>query len=108
MYITDLRSDFFSKLTHDYNQRVLILANLDVDSICAVKILLSLFQTEHVKYTLVPVQGRSALIKVQWFSEVPGSEIVDFRGITDILAIPKLKFSIKKVQSNGFLGVTDN
>ena len=30
-----------------------------------------------------------------------------FSGITDILAIPKLKFSIKNVQSNGFSGVTD-
>ena len=30
-----------------------------------------------------------------------------FSGITDILAIPKLKFSIKKAQSNGFSGVTD-
>ena len=30
-----------------------------------------------------------------------------FSGITDILTIPKLKFSIKKVQSNGFPGVTD-
>ena len=28
-------------------------------------------------------------------------------GITDMLAIPKLKFSIKKAQSNGFSGVTD-
>ena len=30
-----------------------------------------------------------------------------FSGITDILAIPKLKFSIKNVQSNGFPGITD-
>ena len=30
-----------------------------------------------------------------------------FSGITDILAIPKLKFFIKKAQSNGFSGVTD-
>ena len=30
-----------------------------------------------------------------------------FSGVTDILAIPELKFSIKKAQSNGFSGVTD-
>ena len=30
-----------------------------------------------------------------------------FSGVTDILAIPKVKFSIKKAQSNGFSGVTD-
>ena len=30
-----------------------------------------------------------------------------FSGVTDILAIPKLKFSIKNAQSNGFLGLTD-
>ena len=31
----------------------------------------------------------------------------EFSGITDILAIPKLKFSIKNAQSNGFPGITD-
>ena len=30
-----------------------------------------------------------------------------FSGVTDIAAIPKLKFYIKKVQSNGFSGVMD-
>ena len=30
-----------------------------------------------------------------------------FSGIMDIFAIPKLKFSIKKVQSNGFTEITD-
>ena len=30
-----------------------------------------------------------------------------FSGVTDIFAIPELKFSIKQVQSNGFPGVTD-
>ena len=30
-----------------------------------------------------------------------------FSGITDILAIPKLKFCIKRAQSNGFPGITD-
>ena len=31
----------------------------------------------------------------------------EFSGITDILTIPKLKFCIKKAQSNIFLGVID-
>ena len=30
-----------------------------------------------------------------------------FSGVTDVFAIPKLKISIKNVQSNGFSGVTD-
>ena len=30
-----------------------------------------------------------------------------FSGITDILAIPKLKFCIKNTQNNGFSGITD-
>ena len=38
---------------------------------------------------------------IQRFSEVP-----NFLGVKDILAIPKLKFYIKKVQSNGFSGIT--
>ena len=44
------------------------------------------------------------------FSEVFGSTGFGnngFSGVTDILAIPKLKFYIKNVQSNGFSGVTD-
>ena len=60
MYVENIEKDFYDKLKA--SGRVLILANLDVDAICAVKILLGLFRSDHIAYTLVPVSGRSALI----------------------------------------------
>ena len=36
-----------------------------------------------------------------------GFGINGFSGIADILAIPKLRFCIEKVQSNGLTGITD-
>ena len=61
MFISDLRKEFFDLLCAD--DRVLVIANIDVDSICAVKILQTLLQCEHVAYTLVPITGKSDLIK---------------------------------------------
>ena len=46
MYVTDIRKDFFDELLKE--RRVLIFANLDVDSIAAVKILITLFQFDQV------------------------------------------------------------
>ena len=69
MFVTDLRKDFFDVLIAD--ERVLVLANIDVDSVCAVKILQTLLQFEHVAYTLVPITGKSDLIKA--FDENIGS-----------------------------------
>lgn len=69
MFVTDLRKDFFDVLIAD--ERVLVLANIDVDSVCAVKILQTLLQFEHVAYTLVPITGKSDLIKA--FEENIGS-----------------------------------
>ncbi len=60
MFITDIRKDFFDLLQHE---RILVVANIDVDSVCAVKILQTLLQCDNVLYTLVPVQGKSDLIK---------------------------------------------
>lgn len=62
MFVTDLKKDFFDLLLSD--ERVLVIANIDVDSICAVKILQTLLQCEHVSYTLLPITGKSDLIKV--------------------------------------------
>jgi cell division control protein 45 len=62
MFVTDLKRDFFDLLLSD--ERVLVIANIDVDSICAVKILQTLLQCEHVSYTLLPITGKSDLIKV--------------------------------------------
>ena len=46
MYVTDIKKEFFDQLLKE--KRVLIFANLDVDSIAAVKILTTLFQFDQV------------------------------------------------------------
>ena len=60
MIIKDIRKDFFDLLQHE---RILLVANLDVDSVCAVKILETLLQCDGVLYTLVPVVGKSDLVR---------------------------------------------
>lgn len=60
MFVQDIRKDFFDLLQHE---RILLVANVDVDSVCAVKILQTLLQCDNVLYTLVPIQGKSDLIK---------------------------------------------
>lgn len=60
MFINDIRKDFFDLLQ---NERILLVANIDVDSVCAVKTLQTLLQCDNVLYTLVPVQGKSDLIR---------------------------------------------
>ena len=60
MYISDLRREFFDPLRHG---RALVLVNFDVDALCAIKILQYLFKCDQILYTLVPVQGRSDLIR---------------------------------------------
>ena len=60
MFINDIRKEFFDLLQ---NERILLVASIDVDSVCAVKILQTLLQCDNIKYTLVPVQGISDLSK---------------------------------------------
>ena len=60
MFVTDIRKDFFDVLQHE---RILLIANLDVDAVCAVKILQTLLQCDNVQYTLEPVQGKADLIR---------------------------------------------
>ena len=61
MYIHDIRKEFFDVIKS--HERVLVVANFDVDSVCAVKILQWLLKCDHVTYTLVPVRGKSDLIQ---------------------------------------------
>ncbi|XP_046385805.1 cell division control protein 45 homolog [Ischnura elegans] len=58
MYIEDLKRDFYNVIT---GERLLLLVNFDIDSICACKILQYLFRCDNVVYTLVPIQGISDL-----------------------------------------------
>ncbi len=46
MFVSDLREDFFKPLRS--HRRVLILVHLDVDAVCAAKILISLLQCDQV------------------------------------------------------------
>ena len=60
MYVTDLRKEFFETLSSC--DRVLIFANFDVDSVCAVKIFQTLLKYDHIMFTVVPVQGKTDLL----------------------------------------------
>ena len=62
MYVTDLRRDFFGVLTEGCD-RVVVFANFDVDAMCAWKILQTLLKSDHVMFTLVPVQGKTDLLE---------------------------------------------
>ena len=42
-------------------QHVLVLSALDVDALCACKILQSLFKADNVEHTLIPVAGKADL-----------------------------------------------
>lgn len=55
MFISDIRTQFYDVILH---HRVLVLVANDVDAICACKILQTLFQWDHIQYTLVPVFGK--------------------------------------------------
>nr|CAB3229254.1 cdc45 protein [Phallusia mammillata] len=60
MLLTDPVKDFFHKIVH---QRVLVMVALDVDALCACKILQSLFRCDNIQYTLVPVSKKSDLVR---------------------------------------------
>ncbi|XP_048199417.1 cell division control protein 45 homolog isoform X1 [Perognathus longimembris pacificus] len=54
MFVSDFRKEFYELVQ---NQRVLLFVASDVDALCSCKILQTLFQCDHVEYTLVPVSG---------------------------------------------------
>jgi len=54
MLISDPIGEFYTPLLHE---RVLVLVAMDVDALCASRILQMLFQIDHVRYTVVPVSG---------------------------------------------------
>ena len=64
MFVTDLRRDFFGLLSGEGScDRVVVFANFDVDAMCAWKILQTLLKSDHIMFTLVPVQGKSDLLE---------------------------------------------
>lgn len=58
MLIKDIRSEFYDKII---GQRVLLVVNYDIDAICALKILQSMFMHDHIMYSIVPIMGLSGL-----------------------------------------------
>ncbi|XP_063888720.1 cell division control protein 45 homolog isoform X2 [Scylla paramamosain] len=60
MLVTDLRAEFYNLIK---SQRVLVLVHFDLDGICASKILQVLFRTDHILYTVVPVQTCTQLLE---------------------------------------------
>ncbi|CRL06286.1 CLUMA_CG018964, isoform A [Clunio marinus] len=58
MFVQDLRQEFYNLLI---GKRVIIIANSDVDSIVASKILQSLFRNEQIIFTFVPIMGVKGL-----------------------------------------------
>ncbi|XP_065891075.1 cell division control protein 45 homolog isoform X1 [Dysidea avara] len=58
MIIERLKEDFYVKIKHE---RVLLLVSLEVDSLCCAKILQLLFKNDDIRYTLVPVSGKTEL-----------------------------------------------
>ena len=43
------------------SQHVLVLSSLDVDALCACKILQAMFKADDVQHTLIPVAGKADL-----------------------------------------------
>lgn len=58
MFVQDLRAEFYNLLI---GKRVIIIANSDIDSIVASKILQSLFRNEQIFFSIVPILGVKSL-----------------------------------------------
>lgn len=61
MFVSDLRGEFLSLLA---GKRVIIIANIDIDSIVASKILQNLFRNENVMFSVAPVMGIKGMKRV--------------------------------------------
>lgn len=54
MIIDNLKEEFYDAII---SERILVLVALDVDALCACRIIKNLFQQDNVQYTIVPVSG---------------------------------------------------
>ena len=55
MIITDPIKEFYTPLLHE---RVLVLVAMDVDALCASRVLQTLFQIDHVRWVFGGIGGR--------------------------------------------------
>jgi cell division control protein 45 len=56
--LTDLIEGFYSRVRR---RRILLISAVDLDAICATKILQGLFKADHIEYTLVPVETKDEM-----------------------------------------------
>ncbi|XP_071517437.1 cell division control protein 45 homolog isoform X2 [Panulirus ornatus] len=84
MFVSDLRKDFYDVIR---GKRILVLVHFDIDGICASKILQSLFRTDHILYTVVPVQTRTDLINSfqQHAEQVKHLVLINCGGCVDLV-----------------------
>lgn len=60
MFIREIRRDFYNIVI---KKKILLLVSLDVDAVCALKILQFLFETDNVQYTAIPVSNVADCVK---------------------------------------------
>ncbi|XP_045592564.1 cell division control protein 45 homolog [Procambarus clarkii] len=84
MFLSDARTQFYDLIK---GKRILLLVHFDIDGICASKILQSLFRSDLILYTVVPVQTRTDLINaVQQHSEqVKHIVLINCGGCVDLV-----------------------
>ncbi|XP_037802078.1 cell division control protein 45 homolog [Penaeus monodon] len=86
MLVSDLRKEFYDVIR---GKRILVLAHFDIDGICASKILQSLFRTDHILYTVVPIKTRTDLINAyqQHAEQIKHIVLLNCGGCVDIVDI---------------------
>jgi cell division control protein 45 len=86
MFVENFKDDFYTKIIY---QRLLVLVALEVDALCACKILQCLLHADNVQYTLVPVDGIASLEKAfkEHSNEIQHVVMINCGGSVDILDI---------------------
>lgn len=86
MFVEKLKEEVYDVVK---NQRVLVLVSMDVDSLCACKILQWLFKCDNVQYTIVPVSGKEDLVRAyhEHFEQLKHIFLINCGGNLNILEI---------------------
>lgn len=88
MFVKNLRKEFYD---HLLKQRVLIMVNYDVDAVCAVKLITTLFKYDKILFTIIPVIEQSDITKafetyrksVKYFLMINVGAMIDITEILD-------------------------
>ncbi|XP_074637022.1 cell division control protein 45 homolog isoform X2 [Acropora palmata] len=86
MFVEKLKEEVYDVIK---NQRVLVLVSMDVDSLCACKILQWLFKCDNVQYTIVPVSGKEDLVRAyhEHYEQLKHIFLINCGGNLNILEI---------------------